>query len=187
MPSRQELYSCTALNRPPTRQDWNKAMDPLLISLVSACTALVASVAGPLVTLTVARRQFNANVLSANRQKWIEALRDLLAELVSLLVAALVMRSKWKEKWDHGRGPTAADPEMLAKLERIVLVQWKIRLLINPTEPDHQELHRTIDLAFKRIQLEDSPDSETEGDIENITRLAQAILKREWQRVKQGV
>jgi hypothetical protein len=50
-------------------------MDPLLISLVSACTALVASVAGPLVTLAVARRQFNANVLSANRQKWIEALR----------------------------------------------------------------------------------------------------------------
>jgi hypothetical protein len=76
---------------------------------------------------------------------------------------------------------------MLAKLERIVRVQWKIRLLINPTEPDHQELYRIIDMAFKRIQSEDSPDSETEGDIESITRLAQAILKREWQRVKQGV
>lgn len=162
-------------------------MDPLFISLVSACTALVASIAGPLVTLSVARRQFNANVLSANRQKWIEAFRDLLAELISLLIAALVVKANWRDKWDQGRGVIAADPEMLAKLERIVLVQWKIRLLINPTEPDHQELYRTIETAFKRIRSEETRDAETEVDIETITRLAQAILKREWQRVKQGV
>ena len=87
-------------------------MDPLLISLVSACTALVTSVVGPIVTLAVARRQFNANVLSANRQKWIEELRDVLSE--------------------------------------------------------------------------GSHDAESEADIENITRLAQSILKREWERVKRG-
>jgi len=161
-------------------------MDPLFISLVSACTALVASVAGPLVTLTVARRQFNANVLSANRQKWIETLRDMLAELISLLVAAMVIKSDWKDKWDQGRGVIARNPELLDKLERIVLVQWRIRLLINPTEADHQELYRGIETAFKRIQSEESHDSETEVDIENITRLAQVILKREWQRVKRG-
>jgi hypothetical protein len=161
-------------------------MDPLFISLVSACTALVASVAGPIVTLTVARRQFNANVLSANRQKWIETLRDMLAELISLLVAALVIKADWKEKWDHGRGVIAKNPELLDKLERIVLVQWRIRLLINPTEADHQELYRAIETAFKRLQSEESHDSETEADIEDITRLAQVILKREWQRVKRG-
>jgi hypothetical protein len=161
-------------------------MDPLFISLVSACTALVASVAGPLVTLTVARRQFNANVLSANRQKWIETLRDMLAELISLLVAAMVIKSDWKDKWDQGRGVIARNPELLDKLERIVLVQWRIRLLINPTEADHQELYRGIETAFKRLQSEESHDSETEADIENITRLAQVILKREWQRVKRG-
>jgi len=73
-------------------------MDPLLISLVSACTALVASIVGPIVTLTVARRQFSANVLSANRQKWIETLRDMLAELISLMVAVLVVKAGWKDK-----------------------------------------------------------------------------------------
>ena len=66
-------------------------MDPVLISLISASTALVASVIGPFVTLTVAKRQFNATVLSANRQKWIETLRDLLAELISVLVAVFVV------------------------------------------------------------------------------------------------
>ena len=135
-------------------------MDPLSISLVSACTALVASIAGPLVTLAVARRQFNANVLSANRQKWIETFRDLLAELISLLVAVLIVKTGWKDQWNKGLGPITSDPTLLSKLERIVLVQWKIRLLINPTEADHQELYQTIERAFQRIQSEEMLEGE---------------------------
>jgi glycerol-3-phosphate dehydrogenase len=46
---------------------------------------LVAAIAGPIITLTVARRQFSATVISANRQKRIETLRDTLAELIALL------------------------------------------------------------------------------------------------------
>jgi hypothetical protein len=156
------------------------------ISLISAGTALVASIVGPIVTLAVARRQFNATVLSANRQKWIESLRDMLAELLSLLVAALVVKSKWKDRWDKGRGALTADPALLLKLERIVLTQSKIRLLVNPADADHRRLCEAIDAAFKRLQSEDALDSETETDIETITGLAQAILKREWQRVKLG-
>ncbi|HKE96125.1 MAG TPA: hypothetical protein VKB34_17585 [Povalibacter sp.] len=162
-------------------------MDPLLVSLVSACTALVASVAGPIVTLSVARRQFSANVLSANRQKWIETLRDMLAELISLMVAVVVVKARRQGAWDRGQGAIAEDPKLLMKLERIVLVQWKIRLLLNPTEPDHQELYRAIEAAFIRIQSEESNDAATDADLQRMTELTQAILKREWQRVKRGV
>lgn len=161
-------------------------MDPLLISLVSACTALFASIVGPIVTLAVAKRQFNATVLSANRQKWIETLRDMLAELVSLLVGALVIRSKWRDKWDKGLGALSEDPRLLDKLERVVLAQSKIHLMLNPTEADHQRLYHAIDTAFKRLQSDEAIDSEIESDIKNITTLAQSILKREWQRVKMG-
>ena len=160
-------------------------MDVLLISLISACTALVASILGPLVTLSVARRQFNANVLSANRQRWIETLRDMVAELISLIVTALVVKAKWHGKWDQGRG-AVADPALMEKLQRLVLLQSKIRLLLNPTEPDHQQLDQSIDAAIKRLQSEQTVDAEMEADIQTITRLAQAILKREWQRVKRG-
>ena len=66
------------------------AMDAsLLIGMVSACTALVASIGGAVIALKVARRQFNATVISGNRHKWVEALRDELAELISLLATAL--------------------------------------------------------------------------------------------------
>ena len=161
-------------------------MDSALLSLISACTALVASIAGPFVTLLVAKRNFNATVLSANRQKWIDSMRDMLAELISLLIAALVIKAKWKDQWDHGRGPFLADPALLEKLQRIVLTQTKIRLLLNPGEGDHQRLYQAIDTAMKRLQAEAAPESETEADIETITTLAQSILKREWLRVKKG-
>ncbi len=161
-------------------------MDPMVISFVSACTALLASVVGPVVTLKVGKRQFNATVLSANRQKWIETLRDMVAELISLMALALIIKSACKSKWDKGRGPLREDPALLHKMERIVLAQSKIRLLLNPTEPDHQQLDRAIETAFKRLQSEESVDSDSEADIERITAISQAILKREWQRVKIG-
>lgn len=161
-------------------------MDPLVLSFVSACTALAASIVGPIVTLRVARRQINANVLSTNRQKWIETLRDMVAELISLIVSALFIRSAWKSKWDKGRGPLREDKALLIKLERIVLAESKIRLLLKPTDVDHQQLDRAIETAIKRLKAEDSLDSDTEADIETITRLSQVILKREWERVKLG-
>ena len=157
-----------------------------VVSLVSACTALVASFIGPIITLTVARRQFNATVISASRQKWIETLRDMLAELIALIAAASVVKSKWKDKWDSGRGPLNAEPALLEKFEHIVLAQSKIQLLLNPTEADHQQLHETIETTIARLRSEESPDADTQRDMRTITALGQAILKREWQRVKLG-
>jgi hypothetical protein len=156
------------------------------IGLISASTALVASVVGPVITLTVARRQFNATVISSNRQKWSETLRNTLAELISLVRAALVVKSNWKERWDHGRGPLNANPAMLEKFERIALAQSKIQLLLNPIDVDHQGLFETIETAIRRVRAEESLEAETEHDIRTITGLGQAILKREWQRVKNG-
>jgi hypothetical protein len=157
-----------------------------VISLISASTALVASVVGPVIALTVARRQFNATAISSNRQKWIETLRDTLAELIALARGALVVKSSWKDKWDHGRGPLNADPAMLEKFERIVLAQSKIELLLNPIDADHQRLYDAIETAISRLRAEQSLEAETEHDIRTITGLGQAILKSEWRRVKSG-
>lgn len=161
-------------------------MDPLVISMISAATALVASIAGPLVTLAVGRRQFAATVLSTNRQRWIDTLRESLADLVAQLATVSAIKATWHEKWDKGMGPIAADPSRIEKLQRLVLVQFRIRLLLNPTEPDHQELYRAIEQAIVRLREERPVDEETAADVETISKLGQAILKREWQRVKRG-
>ncbi len=73
-------------------------IDASVIGLLSATTALVASIVGPLVTLHIGRAQIRATVKSANRQKWIEEFRDLVAHFCGQLSATMQM---W-EKIVHG-------------------------------------------------------------------------------------
>ena len=75
---------------------------------------------------------------------------------------------------------------MLEKLQRLVLAQSKIRLLMNPAEADHQRLCQAIDVALGHLKSDAALEAESAADIEAITALAQAILKREWRRVKAG-
>jgi hypothetical protein len=160
--------------------------ESFVIGMVSACTALVASIVGPIVALNVAKRQFNATAISTNRSKRIDTLRDELAELISLLAAALVVKSKWKDHWEKGRGPMNSEPGLLEKFERIVLAQSKVQMLINPDDEHDQRLGETIDVAIRRLRAEDALDADTESDIRAIVLLAQAIMRREWHRVKLG-
>src|SRR5476651_2068910 len=125
-------------------------MDPQIVSLVSACTALVASVAAPLATLRVSRRQFNTTILSASRQRWIDALRDLLADLMSQLAGLSVLKGRSTGEWDGGVKLLHADHALVAKVERLVLVRWKIRLMLNLNEADHRELDQQIGVAVRR-------------------------------------
>lgn len=161
-------------------------MDPLVVSLVSACTALVASIAGPLATLRVSRRQFSATVLSTTRQKWIDTLRDLLADLMSQLAGLSVLKGRWAGAWDRGQGLLQADPSLLAKVERVVLVRWKIRLMLNVNEADHLQLDHLIGTAVQRLRDAAPGEMDADADIEAISQQARGILKREWERVKRG-
>jgi hypothetical protein len=161
-------------------------MDPMLISLVSALTALVASMVAPFVTLAVARRQFAATVISANRQRWVIMLREHVAEFLAILAAVSVFKADWKQPWDKGLPVIHADPAKLDKVERMVLVFWQIRLLLNPTEADHQQLVAAVETAIEHMRAEDAGEEQTRADIEAIARISQGILKREWERVKQG-
>ena len=63
-------------------------VDAAPVSLISAFTALVASIAGPFVTLYVARTQMRVTVRSANRQRWIEEFRELIAQFCSEIAIA---------------------------------------------------------------------------------------------------
>jgi hypothetical protein len=145
-------------------------MDSTWITFISACTALVASIVGPLVTLAVAKRQFSA-----------------VAELMSIFVAMMVVKRAWKGPWDHGAHALASNPMFVGKLERAVMVQWEIRLLIKPHEPGHQELLETIMGTVERLRGEELQEAEVQADLERITTLAQGVLRYEWERVKKGV
>lgn len=161
-------------------------LNPQWITLVVACTAMIASIAGPFVNTRIARIQFKANVLSVNRQKWIETMRDLVASLNSQFLAVGMVRQTVEE-------PTAIviarDPEMFKRVENLLVTVSKIELMLNPLEQDHQQLNALMKDGIDQLRSP-PPGLEIEGRIEvishDITKVAQAVIKREWVRVKRG-
>jgi len=69
-------------------------MDALAIAFVTACTALISAIVGPAVSYVVARRRIRASVISNNRERWIDALRDSVAEYVALLLSASIVKQE---------------------------------------------------------------------------------------------
>lgn len=147
---------------------------------VSAVTALVAVIVGPVVTFIVAKKQINASVVSGNRQVWINRLRDELAALIAIvnhLPAA------------HANGSINTD-DAIQEYGRFLEKAQVVKLLINPKEDDHQELVNLVNSAGKgvieSISSKKASAKEFEDSAEGIVSHAQVVLKREWERVKIG-
>jgi hypothetical protein len=163
-------------------------MEAETIGLVSALTALAASVTAPVVTLVVSKRQFAASVLSTNRQRWIDALRESLSSLIAEMVSlSFLMRGRVAEGGPLDDRTLAGDPVVIARVERLILAFARIRLLLNADKPAHVELGRAIEHTLKCIKTRDVDEARFSAEIEEITKLSQAVLRSEWQRVKRGV
>ena len=157
------------------------------IALTTAITALVASILGPVVTLFVARHQFKANVLSTNRQKWIDTFRDRLAELLSILNAAQVIKRASVDDWHGGAGPVRENPALLDKLEKAFMAVAQIQLLTKAAEPAHKALNDAIAAALGHLQEDELWEADLSTRTGEISVLGRRIIREEWGRVKRGV
>lgn len=149
-------------------------------AVVSAITALVAVVVGPVVTICVAKKHVNASVVSGNRQVWINRLRDELATLVAIVNCLPAAHANGSVNTDN------AVEEYGVFVEKVQIV----KLLINPKETDHQELVKLIEASSEKIIKSISDKQASAKDFEEssqrIVAQAQVVLKREWERVKSG-
>lgn len=148
------------------------------IAVISAVTALLAVLLSLLVSLWAAQRQSRVTVLSANRQAWINTLRDLIAEYIS--ITGLMHAGDWSSR---------TEIEFDQKMERLALLSAKVRLMLNPKEEDHQRLGQLLgDLLLTmggRAATGDKRDAKRARTlVEELVPLSQSILKREWERVK---
>lgn len=157
-------------------------MSPVWVAFVAACSALCASIVGPFITLAISRRQFRANVVSANREKWIGTLRETTAEFISLAAAAAV--SGHGAPKGHAR--VHADPTLLPRFERIVLVRWNLRLLLNPTEPTHRAVVSAVDEAAALLLAGNADAVALQPKMDALAVATQAVIREAWQRVKSG-
>jgi hypothetical protein len=150
----------------------------LYTSIISGLTALVAVIVGPIVSVYVARRQIRASVVSANRQKWIDSLRDQLAEFITAVrVVGLHRGLDLMEKAEYD-----------SRLQQLLQIESQVTLLLNHNEDDHRVLIETIRAMIEQLFAGDELAKRklTADKLPTISLLSQSILKREWERVKRG-
>jgi hypothetical protein len=158
--------------------------------LVSAVTALVAVIVGPIVAYRIATRQITSTVVSASRQAWINQLRDSLAEFHSLLLRLIAAHRPPVLQFSIS-GSTAESLEdrirrIEAIRERASYFRERIVLMLNPTEAPHEELQTRLDAALALANEKPDDSAGLAKSREELTALSRRILKAEWERVKQG-
>jgi hypothetical protein len=159
-------------------------MDVVLVTMVTASTALISAVVGPMVSYAIAHRQIRANVVSNNRERWAEALRDCLAEYVALLVSASLAK---QTLGGDPLGVVSANRDLLEIVQRILLVKNKIMLMSNPNQAAYGELVHIIEETYRALASEDADaPARIRAGAEAITRVGREVLKLEWVRVKRG-
>lgn len=150
------------------------------IPITSLIIAALAVFVGPIITWLIAKRQLAVNAAVSNkqiiaplRQVWINNLRDLLSEIASLSLHYYV-------SWFEDR--TDDEYKYLTHLE------YKIILMLNPAEDDHQKLEKIISQLISMLSAgEPDRDREFEYCHKAVVALSRDVLKREWNSVKEPI
>lgn len=145
------------------------------IPMISALTALVAVVIGPLITLRVSKRQ----VFAPMRQAWIYDFRKLISEFIACSAALHSF---------HNRNSFLTDSEKKEIYNRLVHLEAEISLYLNSKESDHIKL---IELTSEMVDLTHKKDVSNKdimvlsGECElKITKISRKIIQKEWNVVK---
>lgn len=116
------------------------------------------------------KKRSHEAIISNNRQKWINTLRDDISLLLSTLSRlAMVMEN-----------PEGQADKQTKLTDDFWLEYYKIQLLLNPKEEDHQELSEQIKNILEAIGTK----TDFNEPRDQVLSLSKSILKREWERVK---
>ncbi|MDR3536570.1 MAG: hypothetical protein P4L71_08725 [Acetobacteraceae bacterium] len=163
-----------------------------LTKIIPAATALVAVIVGPILQWKIARRQSVDNI-SAKRQNWIDELRKDCAAFLQLSAKLEELRRPNPQSSLEDQKRTFEErAETNSKAHELFI---RIRLRLNPNESDHIKLYELF--GGLAAICKDPPPEETEDDRKEsaaafheqnnkIVSHLQAILKKEWERVKKG-
>lgn len=122
-------------------------------------------------TTEVAKLQIHSNVISQNRQKWVDALREDLSAFVTELEVI-------KEKIRN----STSTPTNLQELSKgLFLVYNRLRFRLNPDKQDHVDIIKCMENI-----LSDVTASDVRAKSENLVLLGQRLIRKEWVRIKSG-
>ena len=159
-------------------------------TIVAIATLVAALITGAIsfVNLTLTKEQKTSEF----RQAWIDSLRE---DLALFLGAARAFARAVEAV--HTFGPDYKEKVTLPiSDEKISDLRYqaaeafcKIKLRLNPDEPEHEELIRLLEHAIAQqntMSVGKSDFNATLQAIETATEYARPLLKKEWERVKKG-
>lgn len=156
----------------------------LLTTGISALAAIIGVVIGSVISFLIARQQFKATVVSANRQQWINSLRDCIADFQTNAKIALVETTL---AYNDETAVAANEKNHDEALKGMRFLTNKAALYLNPNETDHLQLISLMKKLEDQCVNGDPDDRAIEENLQGaITSIGQRILKREWERVKRG-
>jgi hypothetical protein len=159
---------------------------PLTVSafslIASPLIAVLAVIVGPLIQLRIAKKQIRSTTVSANRQAWINALRENLATIRA-----------YSSDVRELRVAHTADAAMTAIVQeearQAKILIAKVDLSLNPKEKGHEELLRAVRRLWDisdSVGPNNTRGEEWERAVQDFMGQAKSILKAEWERVKKG-
>lgn len=144
---------------------WITYIIPIGTQLIIAFTAIY-----------IVRKQIVNAGVTQFRQQWIDNLRNTISEFYSTTKNIMLL---WNRFDKHNRDTEAIYKEFEEKVS-------KIKLLINPNESDHRNLINIVDRIDTDLYDPLYEDKDINNLLKNLIDCTQAILKREWERVKKG-
>jgi len=182
------------------KADWDQRLPWILASLISVMTVLVTYILGRhqisssekqskrtinlaleqiKSDLTIAGMNLNAQVLSTNRQEWINELRNISAIFLS---KAIDFRSEFAYKMNEAGG-FEEDERIKQYKNEMNFTATKIEFMLNPDEQPNVHLLEIMNIIKAELM---SPNvSRLEAAVQDFKLQIKAILKSEWKRVKE--
>lgn len=153
------------------------------VAFVTSCAALVSAAGGPIVSIMVSSRQIHASLVSGNRERWLEALRDAIAEYCGLVLGVAAIR---EARAQDALSVLRESPELIQLAERLGQAKNRIALMINPGEREQGELAGAIERVHRHLIGDFDSAREIASMADEVMRTGRAVLRSEWARVKRG-
>lgn len=147
------------------------------VSLALQILTLVVAAIGPIVAFRYAKRLS----IGANRQAWLDALREDIAELISIGDTVSVSVKLLPDATDADRAVFLQ--LMREKMEKGQVVRFRIRLRLRTGNPKHDRLNEAVALF---IQSHRQPTEERNPLRENLVAAAEDVIQHVWGRIEKG-
>ena len=163
---------------------------PLLVPIGAV---LAASITGAIsfVSLVTSKEQ----KISEFRQAWIDAFRSELADFSSqarrvslehIPVNLKALKAPLLEQLEIADREAEKPDPFHENRQRMAQSYYALRLRLNPQEADHKQLLKHLDNVYEILNSHSDSYGKCVIELDNLIKAAQAVLKREWVRVKDG-